>query len=1325
LFSRYSTAAAAVPVEVVMRMAKFDASLPGMGLVLFLGVALSASPSLHADGFAAELPAGVKAVWDLGQAHREATATRERLCINGLWRWQPAGTGPAQPPTDGWGYFKVPGCWPGITDYLQKDSQTLYPHPRWKAVRLAGVTAAWYEREMTVPSQWANRRIAVTVEYLNSYAAAFIDGKPAGAIHFPGGEVDLTKLCRPGGTHVLTLLVVAMPLEGVMLSYNDTASARQVRGTVRRRGLCGDIYLVSTPAGPRISDARIETSVRKGRISFDALLDGIVGSGRYSLRALITHEGREVTKLASKEFTARDLANGRFTFTADWKPERLWDLHTPANTYTLSLSLVDATGQVIDTAWDERFGFREFWIDGRDFFLNGTRIFLSAVPLDNAQTSAVLATYGAARETLLRLKNIGINFVYTHNYDCEPGSHLGFAEVLRAADDVGILVAFSQPHFSHYRWTAPDADRANGFERHAEFYTRMAGNHPSIVFYSMSHNATGYSEDMNPDLIDGRHDSRETWASNNVKLAMRAEAIVRRLDPGRIVYHHSSGNLGAMHTANFYPNFVPIQELSDWFAHWATDGVKPMFMCEYGAPFTWDWAMYRGWYKGERTFGSARVPWEFCLAEWNAQFLGDRAYRITEMEKANLRWEASQFRAGNLWHRWDYPYEIGSRVFDDRHEVIARYLTDNFRAFRAWGVSAISPWEHDQFFKPRDGLPRRRKELPVDWDKLQQPGFSPDYIERPYERWDVAYERHDWIPTADGQALVRNNAPLLAYISGPRSHFTSKEHNFRQGETIEKQIIVVNNSRAPVTALCTWAFGRPEAVTGHKSVTIETGEQERVFVSFTLPDTLATGAHDLRATVRFSTGETQHDSFLIHILPRWAAPSRQDARIAVFDPRGETTALMTTMGIPFESVGADAELSAVDILIVGKASLRVDGRAPAIGRVRDGLKVVVFEQQSTVLEKRLGFRVEEYGLRQVFPRLSNHPLLNGLAADQLRDWRGEATILPPRLDYEMRPRYGPTVRWCDIPVTRAWRCGNRGSVASVLIEKPARGNFLPVVDGGFSLHYSPLLEYREGQGMILFCQLDVTGRTDAEPAAEAIVRNILRYVSTWKPAPTRHVVYIGDPAGIGHLETAGIAAQSYAGGKLATDQILVVGPGRGQALAANAPAIAEWLKSGGNLLAIGLDEREANAFLPFKITTKKAEHIATTFDTSGAQSVLAGIGPADVHNRDPRELPLLVSGASVIGDGVLARAEDLNVVFCQIVPWQFDCAGKLNLKRTFRRVSFVVSRVLANMGVDGTTPILDRFSTPVAAARPERRWADGLYLDQPEEWDDPYRFFRW
>jgi len=1328
---------------------------------------LAVKAEVHADGFAAPLPKGVKVVWDLNKASRNTTPTRERICINGLWRWQPTETKAAQAPTGSWGYFKVPGCWPGITDYMQKDCQTIYRHPSWKDAPLGRLTAAWYEREIEVPNEWSSRRIALSAEYLNSYAAVYVDGKPAGELRFPGGELDLTPLCRPGGKHMLSMHVMAMPLKGVMLSYTDTASARQVRGTVPRRGLCGDVYLVGTPRGARIADVKVDTSVRKGQISFDAALQGLADIGKYSLRARIAQDGRDVTEFTSKALAADNLSsvesgerraesgeristhpfsplstphsplrseatvrkNGRVRFTENWKAERLWDLHKPENMYSLSLSLLDSKGQVLDTACDVRFGFREFWIEGRDFFLNGTRIFLSAVPLDNAQTDAALASYEGVRESLERLKSLGINFVYTHNYDCEPGSHLSFAEILRAADDVGMLVSLTQPHFSHYEWKAPDADRNNGYARHAEFYVRVAQNHPSVVFYSMSHNATGYNEDMNPDMIDGIQNPRDTWALNNSKLALRAEAIVRTLDPSRIVYHHSSGNLGSMHTSNFYPNFAPIQELSDWFEHWATQGVKPVFTCEYGAPFTWDWAMYRGWYNGERSFGSARVPWEFCFAEWNAQFLGDRAFQISEMEKANLRWEAKQFRAGNLWHRWDYPYEIGSRLFDDRHAVIGRYLTDNWRAFRTWGVSATSPWEHGHFWKLRDGVDRRRKELSVAWDTLQRPGFSADYIDQRNESMELAFERSDWIATTDGQALLRNNRPLLAYIGGSPSHFTSKDHNFRPGETVEKQIIVLNNSRESVTCDCQWSLSLTEAVAGNKIVNVATGQQERIPLRFVLPATLAPGKYDLSATLKFSTGETQKDTFSIHVLPADphgnANPTKANARIALFDPKGETSALLKAMDIPCQSVDANADLSAYNMLIVGKSALTIDGPAPRIGGVRDGLKVIVFEQTSEVLEKRLGFRVEEYGLRQVFPRLADHPLLTGIAPEHLSDWRGEATILPGRLDYEMWPRHGPTVKWCDIPVTRLWRCGNRGNVASVLIEKPARGNFLPVLDGGFSLQYSPLLEYHEGQGMVLFCQLDVTGRTETDPAAESLARNILQYVVTWKPTPKRKVVYAGDPAGIRHLESAGIPASPYEGAKLSLDQVLVVGSSGVPKLSASAPAIADWLKAGGNVLAIGLDEQDANAFLPFTVRVKKAEHISAYFDPFNASSLLAGVGPADVHNRDPREFALITAGATVIGDGVLARAQDVNVVFCQLAPWQYDYAKKYDLKRTYRRASFLLSRLLANMGVDGTTPILARFHTPVVAAPADHRWRDGLYLDQPEESDDPYRFFRW
>ncbi len=694
---------------------------------------ISLSPQVRADDVAARLPDGVKAVWDISKAYHETTPTREQICLNGLWRWQPADAKGEQPPRGDWGYFKVPGCWPGITDYMQKDFQTLYWHPGWRDVKPGEISAAWYEREMTIPDSWIGRRISLKVEYLNSFAAVFVDGVKTGELQFPGGEVDLTAACRPGASHRMSLLVVALPLKGVMLSYTDSASAREVKGTVARRGLCGDVFLVSTPRGPKIKDISVDTSVRKRELTINAAIEGLDPNGHYSFRARILRDGFMVKEFARPAFQASDLKDGRLTLTEKWMPGNLWDINKPENTFGLQVSLVDARGRILDTDWAQRFGFREFWIDGRDFYLNGTRIFLSAVPLDNAQVGAAFATYEAARESLERLKSFGINYVYTHNYGCEPGSHLSFTEVLRAADDVGMLVGFTQPHFSHYDWKAADADANNGYTRHAAYYTRAAGNHPSVVMYVMSHNATGYEEDMNPDMIDGIHDGRDQWASRNVQMAMRAEAIVKHLDPRRIVYHHASGNLGVMHDSNFYPNFTPVQELDDWFEHWATEGVKPAFTCEYGAPFTWDWTMYRGWYKGQREWGSARVPWEFCLAEWNAQFFGDRAYQISEAEKTNLRWEARQFRAGNDWHRWDYPNPVGSDRFDERYPVFALYLTDNWRAYRTWGVSGISPWEYEHFWKLRAGVDKSRKELKVDWDNLQQPGLSADYVDQRYE----------------------------------------------------------------------------------------------------------------------------------------------------------------------------------------------------------------------------------------------------------------------------------------------------------------------------------------------------------------------------------------------------------------------------------------------------------------------------------------------------------------------------------------------------------------------------------------------------------------
>jgi len=159
------------------------------------------------------LPQGVSAVWDISKAFHETTPTRERISINGLWKWQPGTPQSDELPGANWGYFKVPGCWPGITDYMQKESQILYIHPSWKDRSINKLGVAWYQRELSIPKNWTNRHITLGVDYLNSSAVVYIDGVRLGEMLFPSGEMDLTAVCSPGKTYIISMKVHCSPFE--------------------------------------------------------------------------------------------------------------------------------------------------------------------------------------------------------------------------------------------------------------------------------------------------------------------------------------------------------------------------------------------------------------------------------------------------------------------------------------------------------------------------------------------------------------------------------------------------------------------------------------------------------------------------------------------------------------------------------------------------------------------------------------------------------------------------------------------------------------------------------------------------------------------------------------------------------------------------------------------------------------------------------------------------------------------------------------------------------------------------------------------------------
>ena len=152
---------------------------------------------------------------------------------------------------------------------------------------------------------------------------------------------------------------------------------------------------------------------------------------------------------------------------------------------------------------------------------------------------------------------------------------------------------------------------------------------------------------------------------------------------------------------------------------------------------------------------------------------------------------------------------------------------------------------------------------------------------------------------------------------------------------------------------------------------------------------------------------------------------------------------------------------------------------------------------------------------------------------------------------------------------------------------------------------------------MVFCQLDVSGRTEAEPAADRIAGQLLAHVAAWRPSSRRAIAYAGADEGRRHLEAAGFSVSSYRGGSLAGDRLLVLGPGAGTVLRGGAAELGRFLQAGGRIAGLGLGAADALVLPVPGLKLESGELLAPAVGAFPAASPFAGIGPADLHDRDP------------------------------------------------------------------------------------------------------------
>jgi beta-galactosidase len=197
--------------------------------------------------------------------------------------------------------------------------------------------AAWYERTVEIPKEWAGRAILLDLRRVSTDAEVWVNGKQCGKVNWPYGSVDITKAVTPGESATLRLIVIATPDEGEIVNFMGYVSESKSNATLRTAGLVGEVFLESRPMGAHISDVFVQTSTRKGEIALDVELDGIKSAGDITLTAsILDASGNEVKSLTqSVPVTAQETQVVKVAW--PWSDATLWDIDQP-NLYTLKLT---------------------------------------------------------------------------------------------------------------------------------------------------------------------------------------------------------------------------------------------------------------------------------------------------------------------------------------------------------------------------------------------------------------------------------------------------------------------------------------------------------------------------------------------------------------------------------------------------------------------------------------------------------------------------------------------------------------------------------------------------------------------------------------------------------------------------------------------------------------------------------------------------------------------------------------------------------------------------------------------------------------------------
>jgi beta-glucuronidase len=509
-------------------------------------------------------------------APRES-ATRERICLDGLWRFalDTGGVGRAErwwaAPLTGDVEMPVPASFNDVVP-----AKEVRDH----------VGDVWYQRSVRVPRGWDGERVVLRLDAATHRATVWV-GDTQVAEHEGGYtpfEADVTQHLHPGDQARVTVVVnnelswTSIP-PGYVHEFEDgRRSQRYFHDFFNYAGLHRSVWLYATPH-LHVGDVTVSTTEVDDGTGVIAYRTAVEGGEEHGVRVVVRDaDGAEVARADGGEGTVR--IDGAQL----WRPGAGY-------LYTLDVEVLGSQDEVVDV-YPQPFGVRTVAVDGHRFLINGDPFHFTGFGKHED-----FAVHGRGFDPVVMVHDfevlawLGANSFRTSHYPYDEAV-LDYADrhgvvVIDETAAVGLNLNTGTPILGEVEGLATYSEAtisARTGETHRQAIRELIArdkNHPCVVIWSIANEPDTVSPDARPyfePLVEEtrRLDPTRPVAFANFMLATPDRCVISDLFDVLMLnryfgWYAQTGDLVAAE-----------QALEAELRQWEERG-KPIIMTEYGA----------------------------------------------------------------------------------------------------------------------------------------------------------------------------------------------------------------------------------------------------------------------------------------------------------------------------------------------------------------------------------------------------------------------------------------------------------------------------------------------------------------------------------------------------------------------------------------------------------------------------------------------------------------------------------------------------------------------------------------------------------------------